>query len=313
MPATGFAIEDIDALVIDGTVPLGWNLPSSKVTYGLIDKLFVSLEKNCLPQTNKIDIIARLVSIDKDHVSKIIKKPSNLKRNISRVLSKGKDVSSKVFTELYDSKPLTPNCLSFGTTSISFATLRSIVDGSYVAPCGFEKITLKNKYVLDFLDAKNRLNATWVDFKHWLVMLCVNGDEFTYEESLRSAVLRVKEKCTDFKRRGKDQELEAFVNNIFIVPMPKYKNRVDNVLQGKVPDISAKVEQQSNIISLLLEKVTESENRISYLVEEINREKSQRGQVFDYANSLKKALHVAIEEKNQRIYNLERVLRKLEN
>jgi len=54
-------------------------------------------------------------------------------------------------------------------------------------------------------------------------MLCVNGDEFTYEESLRSAVLRVKEKCTDFKRRGKDQELEAFVNNMFIVPMPKYK------------------------------------------------------------------------------------------
>jgi len=160
MPATGFAIEDIDALVIDGTVPLGWNFQSSKVTYGLTDKLFVSLEKNCLPQTNIIDIIAKLVSLDKDHVSKIIKKPSNLKRNISRVLSKGKDVSSKVFTELYDSKPLTPNCLSFGTTSISFATFQSIVDGSYVAPCGFGKITLKNKYVLDFLDAKNRLNAT---------------------------------------------------------------------------------------------------------------------------------------------------------
>ena len=49
MPATGFAIEDIDALVIGGTVPLGWNLQSSKVTCGLIDKLFVSLEKNCLP------------------------------------------------------------------------------------------------------------------------------------------------------------------------------------------------------------------------------------------------------------------------
>ena len=48
MPATGFAIEDIDALVIDGTVPLGWNLQSSKVTYGLIDKLFVSLEQ-CFP------------------------------------------------------------------------------------------------------------------------------------------------------------------------------------------------------------------------------------------------------------------------
>jgi len=176
MPATGFAIEDIDALVIDGTVPLGWNFQSSKVTYGLTDKLFVSLEKNCLPQTNIIGIIARLVSIDKDHVSKIIKKPSNLKRNISRALSKGKDVCSKVFTELYDSKPINPNCLSFGTTSISFATLQSIVDRSYVAPCGFERITLKNKYVLDFLNAKNRLNATWVDFNDWLVMLCVNGD-----------------------------------------------------------------------------------------------------------------------------------------
>ena len=170
MPATRFAIEDIDVIVIDGTVPLGWNLQSSKATYGLIDKLFVSLEKNCLPQTNIVSIIARLVSFDKDHVSKIIKKPSNLKRNMSRTLSKGKDVSSKVFTELYDSNPLLL-IVSFGTTSISFATLQSIVDGSYVAPCGFEKITLKNKYVLEFLDAKNRLNATWVDFKDWLVML----------------------------------------------------------------------------------------------------------------------------------------------
>ena len=100
---------------------------------------------------------------------------------------------------------------------------------------------------------------------------------------------------------------------IFLLFLCQSIKKVDDVLQGKVPDISAKVEQQSNIISLLLEKVTESENRISYLVEEINGEKSQRGQVFDYANTLKKALHVAIEEKNQRIYNLERVLRKLEN
>jgi len=115
------------------------------------------------------------------------------------------------------------------------------------------------------------------------------------------------------------------------------KKRVDDVLQGKVPDISATVEQQSNIISLLLEKVTESENRISYLVEEINRENSQRkftekihrenshrkftekihrensqrGQVFDYANSLKKTLHVAIEEKKLKDLQLRESIKKI--
>ena len=66
--------EDVVALLEQGIMPPNWDITCSKVTFGLLKTLFEQLEILCIPQSNIIQICAKLCDKSEDAISKTINK-----------------------------------------------------------------------------------------------------------------------------------------------------------------------------------------------------------------------------------------------
>ena len=93
--------EEVVKLVAEGVLPSGWNFGTSKITYGLLNEIFYCLEKLSQPTSRIIHICAILCNQDKDIVSEILKKPSNLKRTVTKEILKSADATKIIFSKLY--------------------------------------------------------------------------------------------------------------------------------------------------------------------------------------------------------------------
>ena len=234
-----------------------------------------------------------------ESVSQISNKPSNVRRTVSRALVKNENNSGKIFEKLYVTSKYVPP-LSFENEGVSVTTLRLIIDGTSVASFDVEKMCLTNELIVDFLEAKNRLNASWVDLKNWMRFLCVGGNECIFEESLRSAVLTVKDRCIELRKHQQTSEVQNFLSKSFSIPQPLYRKRVDSIVESTPDseDLGTQGNKQCRIIISLLEKINSSESRIEFFIEKVNEEQLEKSETTEYMKILRKDLLIPIGDKS---------------
>ena len=157
--------EEVVKLVAESVLPSGWNFGTSKITYGLLNEIFYCLEELSQP-TSRIYHICVI-----DIVSEIIKKPSNLKRTVTKEILKSPDATKIIFLKLYpeadESRLLKEEilqqyevnrCMLYSVMNSSKDSIVSVNEKLPVFP-------ITNQFLIELYDAKEGLYATWVNLR----------------------------------------------------------------------------------------------------------------------------------------------------
>ena len=289
--------DELNLFIGKGRVPSGWNPVELRVTHGLLSQIFSSLESFGRPQSDIVEICSTLLDADVNKVAKVIKKPSNLKRSIFNSLAKDKSNFSKIYESLYKiDMGKSSDCIVIKSRCLDLKFLDSICKGNVILPDGFQKSQLTNQEILNLLDAKTKLNASWIDFKNWVCFLCCDDNEVIFEESLQTAVLKVKERVNDLRKHQKLPDIEVFLNDFFVKPTNRYEKRKHALVSGVSDPQHIDVKEKTKMIEFLLNKLDDSEGRISWLINILNEEKEGRRLAEGNAQNLKKELNDRIND-----------------